>query len=88
MMTHWNRVVICGGIDSYIRATTEPKKMGLIEDRMDQERARKGGIVPLKKGHSKKVISENIRELVKAGYKREQAVAIAMEKAGKKGKKK
>jgi hypothetical protein len=38
--------------------------------------------MPLKKGKSKQVISENIAELIKAGYKRDQAVAIAMNEAG------
>lgn len=35
------------------------------------------------KGSSKKVISKNIAELRKAGYKTKQAVAIAFHKAGK-----
>lgn len=39
--------------------------------------------MPLKKGRSKKVISENIAELIRSGRKKDQAVAIAMEKAGK-----
>ena len=39
--------------------------------------------MPLKKGNSKKVISENIRREMHAGKKQTQAIAIAMNKAKK-----
>jgi len=40
--------------------------------------------MPLKHGSSKKVLSENIAELVRSGYPQKQAVAIAYHKSGEK----
>lgn len=43
--------------------------------------------MPLKKGSSKKVISQNIRTEMAHGKPQKQAIAIAMNKAGKSRKK-
>lgn len=43
---------------------------------------------PLRKGSSKKVIGENIAELIRSGRKKDVAAAIAYSKAGKSKKKK
>ena len=44
--------------------------------------------MPLKKGKSKKVVSENIKELMHSGYSQKQAIAISLKQAGKSRKKK
>ena len=38
--------------------------------------------MPLKRGRSKKIISENIREMMHAGHPQNQAIAAAMDQAG------
>ena len=43
--------------------------------------------MPLKKGSSQEVVSQNISELRHSGYPQAQSVAIAMSKAGKSKKK-
>lgn len=44
--------------------------------------------MPLKKGNSKKVIKQNIKTEIKAGKPRKQAIAIALNVAGKNKRKK
>lgn len=39
--------------------------------------------MPLREGKSRGAISANIKELVDSGHKRNQAIAIALDKAGK-----
>jgi hypothetical protein len=41
--------------------------------------------MPLKRGRSRKVISQNIREMIRAGHPQRQAVAAALSTARKSG---
>lgn len=43
--------------------------------------------MPLESGSSRKIISDNIEELIHSGKPKKQAIAIAMDKAGKSKKK-
>ena len=42
--------------------------------------------MPLKKGASREAIAANIKEMMKAGHKKNQAVAVALEMARKRKK--
>ena len=43
--------------------------------------------MPLKKGRSRSVVSDNISELIKSGRDKDQSIAIALKKAGRAKKK-
>lgn len=42
--------------------------------------------MPMKKGSSKKVVSSNVREMIRAGHPKKQAVAAALRMARHSGK--
>lgn len=83
--------------ESFIKPKPDDKKIALIEQRHTIEELQKiideqNKIInqlieekemPLKKGKSNKVVSENISELRHSGYPEKQSIAIAMSEAGR-----
>ena len=67
-----------GGIPACLREHGAEPRQALVRDTVQEEID-----MPLKKGSSKKAISENIRREVKAGNPRKQDAAIAYRKAEK-----
>ena len=61
---------------------SELKRFVLQNTSIEGVHLKESDFMPLKKGKSKKAISSNISELIRSGRKKEQAVAIAMNKAG------
>lgn len=57
----------------------------MYPDQYSHKHSSKGMNMPLKKGKSEKVVSENIKEMMNSGYPQKQAIAASMSQARKAG---